>query len=433
MYHALSLANHGHQVDLVGFCGHPLPSCVATHQNICTLNLMHPVELPVFLRQLSFVLHSMLRVLIHTAQFVFTLLRIPHPAVVLVQTPPAVPTLAIVHFICFMRRSHLVIDWHNLGFTLLRHARRPAILCKAYEYFECCFGRGAAANFCVSRCMQEMLHKDWGISAVVLHDKPQELFKQYSPEDTHALFLGSNRSILVPHILEGMFTQNSTPFTFCSQDGKIARRILGEEATMGLVVSSTSWTEDENFDAFFQALSFYDLACEGCPQYLPLLVVVTGDGPKRSLFEQRVRNRRFHHVHVRTGFLNELRDYAILLSSAHIGISMHTSSSGIDLPMKVVDMLGCRLPVVGLSFPAFPELLTDGANGFAVPNEEDTVAADIARHLIRLIHHADEIRALKANIDISSWQESWDAVAWPIFERLCGSARRFDARRSARR
>ena len=72
-----------------------------------------------------------------------------------------------------------------------------------------------------------------------------------------------------------------------------------------------------------------------------LLIAVTGKGPQKAMYEQKMQELRLKHVAFRTLWL-EAADYPLLLGSADVGVNMHTSSSGLDLPMKVIHLLAKR-------------------------------------------------------------------------------------------
>ena len=103
-----------------------------------------------------------------------------------------------------------------------------------------------------------------------------------------------------------------------------------------LVLSSTSWTPDEDFGVLLEAAGIYDrmLKTGNRPDLPDLLVVVTGKGPSRARYERLMAKAALRHVAFRTLWL-EAADYPVLLGSADVGVSLHTSSSGLDLPMKV--------------------------------------------------------------------------------------------------
>lgn len=103
-----------------------------------------------------------------------------------------------------------------------------------------------------------------------------------------------------------------------------------------LVVSSTSWTPDEDFGVLLEAAGAYDrlVGAGGRPDLPDLLVVVTGTGPSRARYERQMTRSSLEHVAFRTLWL-EAADYPVLLGSADVGVSLHMSSSGLDLPMKV--------------------------------------------------------------------------------------------------
>ena len=145
-----------------------------------------------------------------------------------------------------------------------------------------------------------------------------------------------------------------------------------------LLVSSTSWTADEDFSVLLDALVRYSAAVEDDSSLPGALVIITGKGPLKDFYIERIEqlneDRELLNVHILTAWLST-EDYASLLGSAHVGISLHTSSSGVDLPMKVVDMLGTGLPVLGWSkFEAWSELVREGENGCGFESAEDLTA-----------------------------------------------------------
>ena len=119
-----------------------------------------------------------------------------------------------------------------------------------------------------------------------------------------------------------------------------------------LLISSTSWTADEDFGllldsliavdeslvAYFDDNRDSDESTTSCI-FSRLLVVVTGKGPLKQSFEQRIADATAagslgRRVAVRTVWL-EPHEYPILMNCADLGVCLHTSTSGLDLPMKV--------------------------------------------------------------------------------------------------
>ncbi|CAN0862234.1 UDP-glycosyltransferase TURAN [Linum grandiflorum] len=123
-----------------------------------------------------------------------------------------------------------------------------------------------------------------------------------------------------------------------------------------LVVSSTSWTPDEDFGILLEAAVMYDRRVTAILNendnvdaevlweeisrgkeiiYPRLLFVITGKGPEKEKYEEKIKRLRLKHVAFRTMWLSA-EDYPLLLGSADLGVCLHTSSSGLDLPMKML-------------------------------------------------------------------------------------------------
>jgi beta-1,4-mannosyltransferase len=378
-YHALELARRGVDVDLVGEGGtSPLPDIMSHRRIAC-----HPLR-PASLRRRAgalFVPAAGLDAVLVTARLHRLLRRIAARAdVVLVQTPPALPVLALARVAARRAAARLVIDWHNLGYTLLAlrlGAHHPAV--RAARRLEQRFGQHADAHLCVSEALRAELVEQWGLRHVtVFADRPHRRFAPI-PEP--------ERSAERRRLLELLRVETSDP---------------------AIVVSPTSWTADEDFDLLFEALPELDRALGR-----PLLLLITGQGPRREAFETRARQLVLDRVAVRTAWF-AAETYPRVLGVSDAGLCLHRSSSGLDLPMKVVDLLGAGLPVLALDYGAcLGEQLPPGRGAMLF-----TDVPSLVRRTCEVLE--GRLPADGRGRGDLSWEEGWAREAWPV---LCGDVR----------
>ena len=112
-----------------------------------------------------------------------------------------------------------------------------------------------------------------------------------------------------------------------------------------MLISATSWTQDEHFEVLFQALMLLDAQLSS-----HITVLITGKGPEKDKYASKIAARHWSKVTIRLEWMAS-EDYPLILAAADLGVSLHASSSGLDLPMKVVDMMGAGLPVLTLYYP----------------------------------------------------------------------------------
>lgn len=390
-YHAASLSKAGFKVQIIGYKGTQPHASLLADQNI---QYSFVPDVPAALvngRPWLFPIFGPLKVL-HQLFFLIIILgyAIDPPAYILVQNPPSIPSLALAGLISAIRQSRLVIDWHNLGFSILGlklgNEHPMVTLSRSYEFL---FGKSAYAHLTVTESMATFLKEEIKTRGMVktLHDRP--------PTQFQPLGVPARTEFLRACIATADF----------------------DSTTQKLIVSSTSWTPDEDFQVLLDALVTYDAAAQLGIRKPRLLAVITGKGPMKEHYQTLIAQLSLKSVTVRCAWLSA-EDYPKLLASADLGISLHTSSSGLDLPMKIVDMFGCGLPVLAMRFPSIHELVIEGLNGRTFSDAED-----LAQCLTGLFAnedgsaHLESMREGAIKEGNSRWDAEWTKIAGPVFER----------------
>src|SRR5471030_1650528 len=178
-YHAHALAANGVDVDLVGLEGTPLPREITDEPRITVHRLQTPrLKIRGELTGSTYAVAGLFDALRISFRLWRTLRTLRRPDLVLVQNPPAFPTLAVSWFSLRTKGVRFVTDWHNLGYTLLglRLGRwHPAVrLARWYERRD---ARRVEGNLCVSRGLAAFLQDRFGVEhAQVLYDRPASAF-----------------------------------------------------------------------------------------------------------------------------------------------------------------------------------------------------------------------------------------------------------------
>jgi beta-1,4-mannosyltransferase len=366
---------------------------------------------------------GLVRVLVQSVQLLHAVLaRAPFvPGCILVQNPPSVPTLAVCAVAARLCGARLVIDWHNLGYTLLgMQFGAQHVVVRVARVFERVFGSLADESFCVTAAMQRFLEDKWHTKAHVLHDCPPARFTRLSAPERLAFL--RRMSVQLPALASVVEDLSSE---------------TGQRRRTALVVSSTSWTEDEDFGILLevrcvrrvellggdecscgfcyaaQALVAYDAAGESDSVLPRLVCVITGKGPMRDMYLARVQQLRLQRVVVVSAWL-EPGDYPALLGAADLGVCLHVSSSSLDLPMKVVDMFGCGLPVCAVDYACLGELVVHGKNGLVFQS-----GPQLGAQLERVFGERNwrQLRSLAdgaAGAFVDRWTARWTRVAQPV-------------------
>ena len=353
------------EISLIGYNGGDIRSDIANNPKIKQYYIRKGInkflsKLPRFL----FILAALIKIILQTLSLTWILFRIPKFKFLILQNPPGIPSMLICWIICRLRGAKFIIDWHNYGYTILKVNNRPNFLVNLACKYEKYLGKKSDLNFCVSQAEKRDLKKEFNIDAICLPDRPVKgLFKflnELEANDLYKNYPNELYSLIDTHLLEN---KNLKPI---------------------VMISSTSWTPDEDFsmllDAFIKTEEMIKESIEDKTQkniynitedkIKKILFLITGRGPMRDKFMDKVSEANLKYFDVKSIWL-ESDDYPKLLSLVDLGISLHYSSSGIDLPMKVVDMFSGCLPVASVYYETINELVKENENGFLFKNSKD--------------------------------------------------------------
>lgn len=376
-YHAMSFSRLGYAVNLCGYIESAPPPGVIDDINIDVF----PVKVIHNTRNWPYLVFAVTKALRQVSALFMLLLDLRGSEYYMIQNPPSFPLLAVLALFIKLcsPKARIVIDWHNLHSLIInlryKNTRHPLV--RAFAAYERYFSKFAWLNVAVTDKMRDFLVHDFGLpkaSVVTLHDRPGPLFEPLSEAE--------KTNLLQKHPL-----------------------FEGIDSSYKILVTATSFTPDEDFGILVSALRSLHKSRSD-----KLLVVVTGKGPLKAQFLESVQEAQLEpKILVRSAWL-EPEEYPKILGCADLSVSLHTSLSGLDLPMKILDFFGVAVPVVTPRFAAIDELVKHGVNGLICEPEQLAEAVTEALD--------EKLTTLKAGALVESgnrWKLNWTETLAPLF------------------
>ncbi len=382
--HALELARSGAGVDLVGLDGAPVMAGVAAHPGIRVHRLRAFDRLRSRRGPLTFAALAAGRQLLLAVELAWLLaLRLRRVEGVLLQNPPAFPALPLVLAHRRWRRTRVVLDWHQTTAAMLelrlRGSGGRSCLATWLGGVEGWLARRADDHLCVSEALREHLERRWGIGAAVVPDMPPDRFSPVPAKQSDRGNEASHRP--------------------------------------AIVVAPSGWSDDDDFDLLLDALREWDarLSRRPAPGAAPhARFVLTGEGERRREIEAELRACSWRRIEVVTAWFPP-EEYPAALAGADLGLSLHASASGLDVPIKLSEMLGCGVPVLCLDYgPGARERIRDGVNGRLFASAPELAA--LLDELLGGFPVAPELARLRAAVraaPLEGWESTWQRSVGP--------------------
>ena len=375
------------EISLIGYDSTDIRKDISSNNKIKRYNISNRIN-KIFQHfpRIFFIFTSFFKILFQIFSMFFILFKIPKFSFLILQNPPGIPSMFVCWLVCKLRKSKFIIDWHNYGYTILKVNKRPNFIVKIAEKYEKFLGKKSDMNLCVSQAEKRDLKKNFGIDAICLPDKPLlGLFKFLSSEQAPELY----------------------------KKYKELNELLDKNRPI-LMISSTSWTPDEDFNILLNSFIKTEEMIKNehkLNNIKKVLFLITGKGPMKENFMKKVEKSNLNIFNVKSIWLDS-DDYPKLLALCDLGICLHYSSSGIDLPMKVVDMFSACLPAAAIYYPTIEELVKNEENGFTFRNEREL--SKILKNAIEEISEKGKWekiekfrKRLKKDLNEENWVAQW--------------------------